>query len=71
MSQTVYKVSRDCQDDDCDEAAERGGEEEGGGGERGASCPGHRCHHHIDVLLLLPIGIIIGKRGAPCPGFQK
>ena len=28
MSQTVYKVSRDCQDDDCDEAAERGGEEE-------------------------------------------
>ena len=28
-------------------------------GERGASCPGHRCHHHIDVkVILLIINII-------------
>ena len=49
----------ECQDDDCDEAAERGGEEEGGRGERGASCPGHHCHHHIDVKVILLTIIII------------
>ena len=55
MSQTVYKVSRDCQDDDCDEAAERGGEEEGGGGERGASCSGFHMSSNCHVSSYLSV----------------
>ena len=74
MSQTVYKISRDCQDDDCYEAAERGGEEEGGRGERDASCPGFQKSSYLSIcnkVILVIIIIIGGEGGASCSGFQK